>query len=155
MPLPEGPFAVLVVGGSAHRPEKRWPVSHYTEIARYLTQKKIIPILVGTRIDAPLNQEIKQAVPACIDMTDQTNFHDLATLGRRASMAIGNDTGPLHLLSVAGSPTIALFSHASDPVRCVQRGPWVQVFRDKNLSDVSPEAVMYSVDDFLKKDISP
>jgi ADP-heptose:LPS heptosyltransferase len=153
--LPEGPFAVLVAGGSAHRPEKRWPVSHYVDIARYLTQKKITPILVGTRIDAPLNDAIKQAVPPCIDMTGQTTFHDLATLGRGATFAIGNDTGPLHLLSVAGAPTITLFSHASDPARCAQRGPWVKVFRNKDLAKISPGSIIETLDDFLKKDTKP
>ncbi|MFM7631566.1 MAG: glycosyltransferase family 9 protein, partial [Alphaproteobacteria bacterium] len=92
---PQEPFALLVPGGSAHRPEKRWPVSHYIEVAKALVNHNITPLLIGTQIDADLNQAIKNAVPACIDMTGQTQFRDLATLGRKATFAIGNDTGPL------------------------------------------------------------
>jgi ADP-heptose:LPS heptosyltransferase len=148
---PQNPFALLVPGGSAHRPEKRWPVSHYTELASYLVQQNITPLLIGTRIDADLNQHIKKAVPECVDMTGKTQFQDLATLGRKAIFAIGNDTGPLHLLSVAGAPTVALFSYASDPVRCAQRGPWVKVFREKNLMNVSPQWVIESLESLIKK----
>lgn len=149
---PQKPFALLVPGGSAHRPEKRWPVSYYTEMAAYLVQHNITPILIGTQIDADLNQHIKKAVPECIDMTGKTQFQDLATLGSQASFAIGNDTGPLHLLSVAGAPTVALFSHASDPVRCAQRGPWVKIFREKNLANVSPRMVIEVLESLLKKE---
>jgi ADP-heptose:LPS heptosyltransferase len=108
--------------------------------------------LIGTQIDADLNQHIKKAVPECIDMTGKTQFQDLATLGSQASFAIGNDTGPLHLLSVAGAPTVALFSHASDPVRCAQRGPWVKIFREKNLANVSPRMVIEILESLLKKE---
>ena len=148
---PQGAFAMLVPGGSAHRPEKRWPVSHYIDVAKVLVQRNITPLLIGTQIDADLNQAIKKAVPACIDMTGQTQFGDLATLGRKATFAIGNDTGPLHLISVAGAPTVALFSYASDPVRCAQRGPWVKIFREKNLSDVSPRVVIEALEPFFNK----
>jgi ADP-heptose:LPS heptosyltransferase len=149
---PQGDFALLVPGGSAHRPEKRWPVSYYTEIAVFFVQKNITPVLIGTQIDADLNHHIKKAVPECLDMTGKTQFQDLATLGSQATFAIGNDTGPLHLLSIAGAPTVALFSHASDPTRCAQRGPWVKIFREKNLADVSPRVVIEAVESLLKKE---
>jgi ADP-heptose:LPS heptosyltransferase len=150
---PQTPFALLVPGGSAHRPEKRWPVSYYTDIASYLVGQGITPLLIGTHIDAPLNDHIKQAVPECIDMTGKTQFRDLATLGSQATVAIGNDTGPLHLLSIAGTPTVALFSHASDPVRCAQRGPWVKIFREKNLADIFPHLIIESIESFIKKEL--
>jgi ADP-heptose:LPS heptosyltransferase len=115
-------------------------------------QHNITPLLIGTHIDANLNQHIQKAVPECVDMTGKTQFQDLATLGRKAIFAIGNDTGPLHLLSVAGAPTVALFSYASDPLRCVQRGPWVKVFREKNLGDVFPSSVIEAIESFIKKE---
>ena len=30
------PYVMFVPGGSAHRPEKRWPAEHYTKLARIL-----------------------------------------------------------------------------------------------------------------------
>jgi hypothetical protein len=47
---------------------------------------------------------------------------------------------------------VALFSHASDPMRCAQRGPWVKIFREKNLANVSPRSVIETLESFLKKE---
>ncbi len=50
------------------------------------------------------------AIPSAIDLTGQTNFGDLADLARMARFAVGNDTGPMHLIATAGCPSITLFS---------------------------------------------
>ena len=43
-------------------------------------------------------------------------------LGAKAALAVGNDTGPLHLAAAAGAPTVVLFSSASDPALSAPRG---------------------------------
>ncbi len=43
-------------------------------------------------------------------------------LGAKAALAVGNDTGPLHLAAAGGAPTIVLFSKASDPALSAPRG---------------------------------
>ena len=40
----------------------------------------------------------------------------------RAALAVGNDTGPAHLIAAAGAPTLVLFSGDSDPALCAPRG---------------------------------
>ena len=77
------------------------------------------------------------------DLTGQTSFGDLADLGRAAVMAIGNDTGPMHLLAAAGCPSLVLFSRDSDPsaaCRAPHRRPRVRVLRRDDLATLSPEA---------------
>lgn len=77
-------------------------------------------------------RHIQKAVGGARDLTGRTDFAQLAVLGAKAVLAVGNDTGPTHLLAAAGAPTIALFSDASDPELCGPRGH-VAVIRSPDL----------------------
>jgi ADP-heptose:LPS heptosyltransferase len=41
------PYALLVPGGSAHRPEKRWPVEHYAALAQALAAEGLLSAVLG------------------------------------------------------------------------------------------------------------
>ena len=58
-------------------------------------------------------------------------------MAQRAHAAVGNDTGPMHLISLCGCPVVSLFSHASDPANSAPRGPVVKVLRAADLADVA------------------
>ena len=131
-------FALLVPGSAPHRPVKRWPASRYQALAVALRARGLTPVVVGSAIDAPLAREI----PAAINLTGQTSFGDLADLGRAARLAVGNDTGPMHLLAAAGCASVVLFSRDSDPALCVPRGPDVRVLRRDDLASLDVGAVV-------------
>ena len=134
-------IALLVPGSSPHRPDKRWPVAHYRSLAAALAARGITPVMLGAAGERPLAEALCRGTQV-IDLTGRTGFGDLAELGRTAELAVGNDTGPMHLLAVAGCPSVVLFSNASDPERCVPRGRWVRALHRPNLADLTPEAVL-------------
>lgn len=95
-------FAVLVPGGSAHRPEKRWPADQYAGLATHFLRHGLQPVVVGGAAEADVVEQIKAACPEAICLTGQTDLFDIATLGQKAEIAVGNDTGPMHLLAANG-----------------------------------------------------
>jgi ADP-heptose:LPS heptosyltransferase len=129
------PYAMFVPGGSAHRPEKRWPVEKYGELARILYSKGLDIVIIGGVQETPLAHAIQREVPRARDLTGRTDFGRIAILGAKAALAVGNDTGPLHLAAAAGAPTVVLFSSASDPALSAPRGK-VAVIRAERLSDL-------------------
>jgi ADP-heptose:LPS heptosyltransferase len=131
-------FVVLVVGSAPHRPVKRWPASHYQALAVALRAQGMTPVVVGSEHEARLAREI----PAAVDLTGKTSFGDLADLGRAARFAVGNDTGPMHLLATAGCRSVVLFSHDSDPARCAPRGPDVRILRQSDLASLEVDTVL-------------
>jgi ADP-heptose:LPS heptosyltransferase len=126
-----------VPGSSAHRPGKRWPAEGYGALAHWLVAQGITPVVVGTKGEAPLGAVIKAAESATIDLTGGTTLPELTELARKAMVAIGNDTGPMHLAAAAGCPCIVLFSGDSDPALCAPRGRWVQTLRREKLGDLA------------------
>ena len=129
------PYVMFVPGGSAHRPEKRWPVEKYAELARILYSKGFEIVVIGGVQETPLAHAIQREAPRTRDLTGRTDFARIAMLGAKAALAVGNDTGPLHLAAAAGAPTVVLFSSASDPALSAPRGK-VAVLRAERLSDL-------------------
>lgn len=135
-------YALLVPGGAEHRPGKRWPAERYGALARHLAAKGIAPVIVGGENERALAEEIAAMAPGAVILAGETTLADLVRLARRAKLAIGNDTGPMHLIAAAGAPTLVLFSHESDPARCGQRGARVEILRVPELASLSVETVL-------------
>ncbi len=128
--LPER-FGVLVPGASPTRPGKRWPVECFAELAAGLD----LPVaIVGGKAEAPLAAAIRARVPQAMDLTGRTSFAGLGAVARRAAFAVGNDTGPTHMMAAAGCPTLSLFGTESDPALCAPRGPRAAVLRGAPLA---------------------
>jgi ADP-heptose:LPS heptosyltransferase len=66
---------------------------------------------------------------------------DIVELARGAAGAVGNDTGPMHVITTAGTPSVVLFSEASDPELCGQRGADVTIMRRPSLDDLGVDEV--------------
>ncbi|MBT3930553.1 MAG: glycosyltransferase family 9 protein, partial [Rhodospirillaceae bacterium] len=136
-----GPYVLLVPGGSAHRPEKRWPVGCFTDISRRLAARGVTPVLIGANADAHATGTIASFCTQALDLTSDTSFAEIAALARGAVGAVGNDTGPMHVIATAGCPSVALYSFASDPALCAQKGPDVTILRRDLLTELSVDEV--------------
>ena len=64
-------FALLVPGGSAHRPEKRWPAKRYADLANYLRTKSIQPVLLGGSAEADVIDVIISHCPDALNLSGQ------------------------------------------------------------------------------------
>lgn len=135
------PIALLVPGAAPHRPAKRWPTSNYAALARELGHRGFAVQLIGGPAEAELAADIQAQAPEAVSLIGRTDFAGVAALGARAAVAVGNDTGPLHLIAAAGAPTLALFSSDSDPALCAPRGR-VTVLRKPSLGDLTVETVL-------------
>jgi ADP-heptose:LPS heptosyltransferase len=134
-------FVLLVPGGAPHRPEKRWPLENYAALARLVAARGATPVVIGGKDEAALGAAIMAACPTAVDLTNQTSFFDIVGLGAGALAAIGNDTGPMHLIVAAGSPATVLYSSASDPALTQPRGARVTILRRTNLATLTVDEV--------------
>lgn len=136
------PFILLVPGGAPHRPEKRWPSEQYASLAMELSRKGMMPVLIGTHAEKEALDSIASRVPQALNLGGKTSIAQLASLARLAAAAVGNDTGPMHVIGAAGCPSTVIFSHASDPVRSAPIGNAVTIVRERDLSALSVDRVL-------------
>lgn len=136
-----GRYALMIPGGAPHRLEKRWPMERFASLAQEMVDVDVMPVLLGTQSDGDTLARINAICPQASNLSGQTGLEDIAVLARNAVCAVGNDTGPMHLTAVAGCLSVVLYSHASDPTLCGQRGAEVAILRREPLDNLAVEEV--------------
>lgn len=134
------PCALLVPGAAPHRPAKRWPAERYGALAALLAGRGLAPVVLGAAADRALAASIRAQCPEAIDLTGRTALADLFALAAGAALAVGNDTGPMHIAAAAGCRSLVLFGPDSDPSLTAPRlpdGGWARVLRAARLADLS------------------
>lgn len=139
-------YVLLIPGGALHRPEKRWPIENYAALAARLAAGGLVPVVVGGAAERPLGRAIAAAAPITRDLTGETEFGHIVSLGQGARRAIGNDTGPMHLAVAGGAAATVLYSAASDPALTAPRGPDVVIVQRRRLADLDVDTVAASLE---------
>jgi len=112
---------------------RRWPAAAFAAVGRALVggANPARVVIVGAAPDRDLAVAIAAALPAgtCHDFTGMLTLGETAALLRRATVFIGNDSGPLHLAAATGLPCVEVssFPRDGDPVHHnspVRFGPW-------------------------------
>jgi len=135
------PFVTFVPGSAPQHPGKRWPVAHYAALAQKLQKNGYTVVALGSGAETELIQQLVVQAPGVINLCGKTSFMEIAALARKATAAIGNDTGPMHLIAVAGCPAITLFSGLSDPKQSAPRGQNVVTLRGIPIETLDVEEV--------------
>lgn len=136
------PYVLLVPGSAPAWPEKRWPALKYGALGLKLMRLGYDVAVLGTPSEQDVIDRVVKSCPGIHDLSGKTSLYDIATLARDAAGAVGNDTGPTHLIAMLGCPTISLFSHASHPDLSAPVGDAVTVIQSDRLDDVSVDDVM-------------
>ena len=132
------PYVLLVPGSAPQHPAKRWPAKNYGALALKLVKEDYQPVILGTAAESDVIDRVIRSCPAAINLSSKTSLYDIATLARDAAGAVGNDTGPTHLIALAGCPTVALFcTEESSPDMSAPVGKSVQIIEADNLESVS------------------
>jgi len=138
-------YALLVPGSSAHRAIKRWSAARYAALAQALTAQGVTPLLIGGRAEAAEMATIVAACPEARDLSDRTSLEEIATLARAAVVAVGNDTGPMHLIAAAGAPSLMLLCRETDALLSGPIGRRTAVLQRDFLVDLEVAPVIAAV----------
>ena len=115
-----GPLIAIHAGAGAA--VKQWPTAEWATVAgRLMAEFDATILLTGGSAERPLAQEIADRLPrAPLDATGQTDLEQLGALLAQCALALGSDSGPLHLAVAVGTPTVSLYG----PVSAAKFGPW-------------------------------
>ena len=116
---PDRGFALINAG--AAWPNKRWPPDRFGELSAFMAEAcGLTPVVLW----GPGEESLVDAVVAASSDTavraPATGLADLVALARASSLVVSGDTGPLHIATAVGTPTVSLFG-PTDPER---NGPY-------------------------------
>ena len=112
---------VLFVPAGGDRPAKHWPAEKYAALARRLLRLNLTPVLLGDAADEDLLSVVRGTGVGIRNLIGRAAPAQIIELARGAIGAIGNDTDTMHLLTLAGCPSLVLYSRESQPATCAPR----------------------------------
>ncbi len=114
-------YAVIAPGAADQA--KRWTERGFAEVCYHFMKKHYMGIvIVGDGKDGSIAQRIYEILQeeSVVNLCGQTTLVQLAAILKKSSVAIVNDSAPMHLASYLDVPVLALFG----PTDTVQYGPW-------------------------------
>ncbi|HEX9444357.1 MAG TPA: glycosyltransferase family 9 protein [Candidatus Binatia bacterium] len=111
-----GPFAAYLVGGRWE--SKRWFPDQAAESAAEVKRRHGLAIvLLGGKEDADFAAAMERQSPErCLNLTGRTSLREVIGILRRAEVAVGPDSGLMHLSAAVGTPVVSLWG-PTDPLR--------------------------------------
>ncbi len=125
--------------GAEYGPAKRWPASHFAELAQALD---LPVVLLGSAKEFALCESIAAAVNAehrgkCLNFAGKTSLtHAFSAIAATKSI-VSNDSGLMHVAAAFGVPQIAIFG-SSSPLHTPPLNPKAQVLWLKDQANYHP-----------------
>ena len=106
---------VVFAPGAEFGPAKRWPATHFSELAARLD---LPVVLLGSGKEAALCDEIAAPVNAaqagkCLNLAGKTALPQALALIAASASTVSNDSGLMHVASALGVPQVAIFGSSS------------------------------------------
>jgi len=107
----EGNLLVALCPGSINSRAKRWPAERYAALAdRLIDELGAQVLLVGSNAEAGVSQEVSEQMSnQPLTLTGQTDLAELVATLSLVDLLVTNDTGPAHIASALGRPTLVIF----------------------------------------------
>jgi ADP-heptose:LPS heptosyltransferase len=92
------------------RGDKRWPMDYFLDVVRWLDEdvSAQVVMFVGPQEGDRLN-EVEYRLPAGVIVDTTSEVRRFAALLERCAVVITADTGPMHLATAVGVPTVSIF----------------------------------------------
>jgi len=94
---------------------KHWGSAKFAEVARHFLQNGFDVVLMGTRRERAVCDEVARLAPGVVNVAGETTLTELAALIRRSTICVTNDSGPMHLAVALDRPVVSVFG-PTDPV---------------------------------------
>ncbi len=94
---------------------KQWGSDKFGQVAKHFLSKGFAVILIGSRRERVVCEEVAALAPGAIDLAGMTTLTELAALLRRSAIIITNDSGPMHLAVALDRPVVSVFG-PTDPI---------------------------------------
>lgn len=100
---------------------KKWPISHFIEVARHIQSKhkRKIVICAGPA-EMETGNSVALHIPDSINLSGSLSLFEFSALLKRAMLLISNDSAPMHLAVHFDIPLIAIFG----PTNYRRSGPY-------------------------------
>ncbi|MFN3966202.1 MAG: glycosyltransferase family 9 protein [Endomicrobiia bacterium] len=105
-------FVCINVNTSLLALERRWPQEYFVKVIDYITSKNISVVLTGADWNRNYVEKTRQKCKnkeIVFNLSGEIPIEQLLVIFEKCLFFITSDSGPLHLASLVGTPTISFF----------------------------------------------
>lgn len=106
--LPAGARLAALCIGSLW-PTKRWPPVYFASLAETLRERGLHPVLFGSGDELPIARQIEESARGELLSCVGNSLAESAALLERCCLAVGGDTGPMHMARALGTPSVMIY----------------------------------------------
>ena len=122
----------LLIAPGAKRQTNRWPVERFSEIAKRWVNKGGLVVVVGAEAELKIGAEIERInEKKIINLCGKTTLIETLSLMKRCTVALTNDSGPMHMAAAVELPLVVVFSARDFPVLWYPTGSGSTILRKK------------------------
>jgi heptosyltransferase-2 len=122
---------VLLCPGSINSRAKRWPAERYAAVADHFAKTGTGVALIGSPAELEVSNEVsRHTMNKPIVLTGQTSVAQATAIISVADVLITNDTGPAHIGSAVGTPTLVVFG-PTNPLTTRPFAPNAEIIRQQ------------------------
>ena len=116
---------LIGVHPGASCPSKRWPLERFAAlIDRLKTDYNARIVLISAPEEANRVAGLKKIIKSeVIDLLGQTPVRELTALLKRCALFISNDSGPVHIATAVGTPSVVIFGRKQPGLSPKRWGP--------------------------------
>jgi heptosyltransferase-2 len=103
-------------------------MENFAAVGQALAHRGFQIVILGAPGDAPLAAELAGFLPGCRNLAGQTDLAQFMLELSRCRLVVSNDSGAMHLASVLGVRTVAIFG-STEPALTGPLGPRTAVLR--------------------------
>lgn len=148
--------ALAVIAPGAALESKRWPARLFADVADHLSQYWRLPVVVvSTREQETVSREVVAAGTSKPGLLIGLSLKELTALLARASLFVGNDSGPMHIAAAFERPIVAIFGSSDarvwhpwtkSPFRAINGDPEIKMA----VENVAVRDVLAAVDEVIE-----
>ncbi len=137
-----GPLVVLYVGASV--PERRWPAARFGALASQAALRwgATVSVLSGvSEIERSIARQVTNEAGPAAQLIIDLGIQEMAGVIAGADLLISNDSGPMHIGSALGVPTLGIFS-SSLPEHYRPLGPRDRYIKKDSIHNIQVQEVL-------------
>lgn len=104
---PERPWVSLAPGSVW--PTKKWGEERFRQLSQKLEKEGFQVVLIGAKSERALADQVAQDCSAAKNLAGKTSLLELAKILRASRVAVTNDSGSMHMSSLAETPCVSFF----------------------------------------------
>lgn len=107
---------ILAIAPGAKRNTNRWPIARFAEVALKWISRGGYVVIIGAESDMHLAQQIEAVNFANIlNLCGKTSLVETMSIMKQSTVALTNDSGPMHLAASVHVPLVVVFSARDFP----------------------------------------